>query len=77
MVNDLRGHFWGKGAWHHKAIMKNRIADDFINLYPVSKTLRFELKPIGRTREYIERDGIIETDVVRSQNYTEVKVLID
>ena len=57
--------------------MKKRIADDFINLYPVSKTLRFELKPIGRTLEYVERDGIIETDVARSQNYTEVKALID
>ena len=57
--------------------MKRRIADEFINLYPVSKTLRFELKPIGRTLEYIERDGIIETDVARSQNYTEVKALID
>ena len=57
--------------------MEKRIADEFINLYPVSKTLRFELKPVGRTLEYIERDGIIETDVVRSNNYTEVKALID
>ena len=57
--------------------MKNRLADEFINLYPVSKTLRFELRPVGRTLEFIERDGIIETDVVRSQDYSEAKTLID
>ena len=28
---------------------------DFTNLYPVSKTLRFELKPIGKTKENIEK----------------------
>ena len=30
----------------------------FTNLYPVSKTLRFELQPIGKTKENIEKNGI-------------------
>ena len=35
-----------------------KIADNFIGIYPVSKTLRFELKPVGKTQEYIEKHGI-------------------
>jgi len=31
---------------------------NFTNLYSLSKTLRFELKPIGKTLEYIEKEGI-------------------
>lgn len=29
----------------------------FIGLYPISKTLRFELKPIGKTKTNIEKNG--------------------
>ena len=57
--------------------MSKILADDFIGMYPVSKTLRFELRPIGKTREYIERDGIIDTDTARSENYIKVKAIID
>ena len=32
---------------------------DFTGLYPLSKTLRFELRPIGKTKENIERNGIL------------------
>ena len=53
------------------------INEKFVGLYPVSKTLRFELKPIGRTKEYIEMDGIIDTDTTLSENYTLVKGIID
>ncbi len=57
--------------------MSKKMADSFVGVYPVSKTLRFELKPVGRTLEYIERDGVIDTDFLRSQNYIKVKKLID
>ena len=57
--------------------MNNKMADSFIGMYPVSKTLRFELKPVGRTLEYIERDGIINEDTVRAQDYIKVKAVID
>ena len=32
--------------------------DDFTNLYSLSKTLRFELKPIAETKENIEKGTI-------------------
>ena len=53
------------------------LADNFIGLYPVSKTLRFELKPIGRTLEYIEKEGILDTDFHRAESYKKVKKIID
>lgn len=50
---------------------------DFTNLYPVSKTLRFELKPIGKTKENIEKNGILERDNERAIAYKAVKKVID
>ena len=49
----------------------------FTNLYPVSKTLRFELQPIGKTKENIERGGILQRDEQRAEDYQKVKLLID
>ena len=56
---------------------KVKMADQFIGVYPVSKTLRFELIPIGRTLEYIERDGILNDDYHRAESYQKVKKIID
>ena len=39
---------------------------EFTGLYPLSKTLRFELKPIGKTKENIEKNGILERDNERA-----------
>ena len=47
------------------------------NLYLVSKTLRFELQPIGKTRENIEKGGILQQDEERAENYKSVKGFID
>ena len=54
-----------------------KIADNFIGVYPVSKTLRFELKPIGKTQEYIEKHGILDDDLKRAEDYKNVKKIID
>lgn len=51
--------------------------DQFIGIYPVSKTLRFQLKPIGRTEEWIQKGGIIEDDEQKALDYPTVKKLID
>ena len=62
--------------------------ENFTNLYSLSKTLRFELKPVGKTAERLEEmvmnmnddlspDNLIATDVLRAQKYFEVKKLID
>ena len=49
----------------------------FTNLYPVSKTLRFELQPIGKTKENIEKNGILTRDEKRAKDYQVVKGFID
>ena len=49
----------------------------FCGLYPLSKTLRFELKPIGKTKENIEKNGILERDSERATAYKAVKKVID
>ena len=50
---------------------------EFKRLYPLSKTLRFELKPIGKTLEHIESSGILTQDQHRANSYVEVKKIID
>lgn len=51
--------------------------DDFKRLYPLSKTLRFEAKPIGATLKNIIKSGVLEEDEHRAQSYVKVKKLID
>ena len=55
--------------------MKN--FESFTNLYPLSKTLRFELRPIGRTLENIQANGLLEQDNHRAESYKLVKAIID
>lgn len=50
---------------------------EFTGLYPLSKTLRFELKPQGRTMEWIQKNGILEEDQHRAESYVQVKKIID
>ncbi len=50
---------------------------EFTSLYPLSKTLRFELRPVGKTIENIERNGILERDNERAVAYKAVKKVID
>lgn len=49
----------------------------FIGIYPVSKTLRFELKPIGKTLDWIRERNVVEKDERKSQDYPVVKQHID
>lgn len=46
-------------------------------LYPLSKTLRFELKPVGKTLDHIEQKGLIVQDEQRAEEYKQVKNIID
>ena len=68
--------------------LKNSLWNQFINQYQVSKTLRFELKPCGKTEELIrkiknEKDydsplaPLILEDKKRAKAYKEVKKFID
>ena len=56
---------------------KNTKLSQFTGLYPVSKTLRFELKPMGKTLEKIKETGIIENDKKRHNDYFDAKKIID
>lgn len=53
------------------------IDSQFTGLYPISKTLRFELKPVGKTLENIEKNGLISQDDKRAESYKAVKKIID
>ena len=55
--------------------MKN--FQDFTNLYSLSKTLRFELKPIGETKNNVERRGFLSNDKRRAEDYKRAKHIID
>ncbi|HPD78334.1 MAG TPA: type V CRISPR-associated protein Cpf1, partial [Spirochaetota bacterium] len=50
---------------------------DFINLYPLQKTLRFELRPVGKTLENIKIAEILEHDEDLAAKYKIVKNIID
>lgn len=47
------------------------------NGYSVSKTLRFELKPMGKTLENISKGKFLESDKKKSDDYKDVKKIID
>ena len=54
-----------------------RDLERFTNTYSVSKTLRFELIPVGKTQENIERKGIIDADTKLAESYKKMKKTID
>lgn len=49
----------------------------FSNIYPVSKTLRFELLPQGETLQNIQKNGLLSQDKKKANDYQNVKKLID
>ena len=66
----------------------NKIWDQFTNQYSLSKTLRFELKPVGDTEKHIKAGGenaiianvdgtLIGKDAKLANNYKVVKKLLD
>ena len=50
---------------------------DLTGQYSLSKTLRFELKPIGKTLEHIEQKGLLTQDEQRAEEYELMKGIID
>lgn len=51
--------------------------DYFTHQYPLSKTLRFKLIPLGKTLQNIISSGILEEDQHRAESYVKVKAIID
>lgn len=54
-----------------------RTIDELTGLYSLSKTLRFELKPVGATLSHIEEKGLVAQDTQRADEYKKVKEIID
>lgn len=51
--------------------------EQFINRYPLSKTLRFSLIPVGKTEENFNSKLLLEEDEKRAEEYVKVKGYID
>lgn len=49
--------------------------NDFTGIYQVSKTLRFEAKPVGATLHNLIANGLLEHDEHRAESYVRVKNL--
>ncbi len=54
-------------------------SDEFVGCYPVSKTLKFELRPVPETKEFLEEKDcpILVSDFERDKAYPVVKDLLD
>ncbi len=48
-----------------------------VNLYPLTKTLRFELKPVGDTQRFLEEDNVFQIDKVILDKYLKTKLYFD
>ena len=54
-----------------------KLFSDFTNLYELSKTLRFELRPIGNTQTMIDKANVFGKDKVIKDKYQKTKPFID
>ncbi|WII95870.1 type V CRISPR-associated protein Cas12a/Cpf1 [Moraxella haemolytica] len=50
---------------------------NFTRQYPLSKTLRFELKPIGKTLEHIKAKNFLGQDATLAESYQKIKPILD
>lgn len=70
-----RGYQPAKQALKKQIEGKKSVWDEMTNQYSLSKTLRFELKPVGNTLENIGK--IIEEDKQRDKDFQEVKIIMN
>lgn len=57
--------------------LSQSIWSNFTKQYPISKTLRFELKPIGKTAEWLEKNNIFKKDLNIDKSYKQAKFYFD
>lgn len=62
---------------NHKLYSAMTRLNELTGMYSLSKTLRFELRPIGETLKFIESKGLIAQDEQRAMEYEKVKDIID
>ncbi len=61
----------------HAKTMSDSIWANFTNQYSLSKTLRFELRPIGNTGKMLEDANVFEKDRLIQQKYLKTKPYLD
>lgn len=57
--------------------MSNSLFSQFTNQYSLSKTLRFELKPIGKTQQMLEETKVFQKDETIQKKYKATKPFFD
>lgn len=57
--------------------MKNSLFNELTNLYSLSKTLRFELKPIWKTAELVNQSEFFLQDEKKAEAYPDLKIKMD
>ena len=55
----------------------NSLFDSFVGIYKNSKTLRFELKPVGKTLDWMKEHNVLDGDFTRAEEYPKVKKILD
>ncbi len=58
-------------------ILSKSIFSEFVNKYSLSKTLRFRLKPVGKTKRHIKEKGLLSEDGDKASKYKQAKRIID
>lgn len=53
------------------------VFDEFTGKYELSKTLRFELKPVGKTTDLLKQNQVFEKDKFIDDNYHKIKYYFD
>ncbi|NTW46280.1 MAG: hypothetical protein HGB18_04510 [Candidatus Moranbacteria bacterium] len=56
---------------------KSSVFDEFTRKYALSKTLRFRLEPTEKTKELLEKNGIVPKDKEVYEAYLKIKALLD
>ena len=51
--------------------------DSFTNLYSLSKTLKFEMRPVGNTQKMLDNAGVFEKDKLIQKKYGKTKPYFD
>jgi len=55
----------------------NKNFSSFTNLYELSKTLRFELKPVWKTQDLLKQNNVFKKDIVVKNAYDKIKPFLD
>lgn len=60
-----------------KSTKSTKTFEEFTNLYELSKTLRFELKPVGETQQMLLNNEVFEKDQTIDEAYHQAKFYFD